>query len=284
MKKKLAIALALVLGLVLLTGLPAVAEKICEAKIIEADCESFTLFTDSYPGTIDFTLVLSQGDCSADNIVVSGSVQHGDNWVETVELFWKDFCFDDTRSVQDVLTEGEYTISGCATLVGSTAVCIPPRTFLFDPCPEPPVPPASCEDGKPEKLIMRYFGEACPDPPTCDGLGNDQECKKVKCEDFGSIPDTVFIIAANKDNLADSKTKIWFSGFVEVGGEFTIDATNAGKNKLDADTRVFIFDADPSSGGDLVQKIKFHTSCSQLLNVGDIFGTLEVVGFIPETR
>ena len=34
--------------------------------------------------------------------------------------------------------------------------------------------------------------------------------------------------------------------------------------------------------GDLLQKVKFHTSCSQPLKLGDIFGGMQLVGFIDK--
>ena len=124
---------------------------------------------------------------------------------------------------------------------------------------------------------MRYLGGTCPADPT---FGNTQEAGKVTCDDFDPIPDPVFIVATDKN-----QEKLWFSGEVKVGGEFDIDATNGvdkkgkPKTKLDAETFVFIYDQE---GGTLLQKIMFHTSCSQPLKVEDIFGTLELTVFVPE--
>ena len=64
-----------------------------------------------------------------------------------------------------------------------------------------------------------------------------------------------------------------FEGSVALDDFFAIDATNAGKEKLDANTWVLIY---ASQGGDLLQTINFHTSCSQPLAVGDVFGSVIV--------
>lgn len=116
----------------------------------------------------------------------------------------------------------------------------------------------------------------------CDpSHGNTQDPGKVQCQCDALLnpDDVVYVIAANKNKLNDKKTKIWFEGIVAVGETFDIDASYAGKSKLDANTYVFIFD---SMGGTLLQTIQFHTSCSQPLNVEDIFCSLKLVEFVPE--
>jgi hypothetical protein len=261
-----------------LTGLPAVAGEdggdegyICEAKIIKADCESFKLFTDSYPGTIDFTLVLSQGDCSADNIVVKGSVEHGDVYRETVELFWEDFCFDGDRSVQDVLTDGDYTISGCVNF-GSTSVCIPPETFTFVDCPEDVGEVCFDEDGNkrkaPTSLTFEYTGGEC------SASDNDQDPRKATCS--GEITGEPVSIVAGK---IDNKTGTWKTLYavtpstVNSGQWFTIEPA-PGKNQLENDSNFVLTDTG-------TQELKIHTSCSQILEVGDVFGAITLRGFTP---
>ncbi len=50
------------------------------------------------------------------------------------------------------------------------------------------------------------------------------------------------------------------------------------KTRLDSSTYVRVFDA----GGNELQFVQFHTSCSQDLNVGDRFGSLLVEAFQAE--
>ena len=92
----------------------------------------------------------------------------------------------------------------------------------------------------------------------------------------------MFIRASDKEKPDDSKAKVWFEGLVDrSNGVFNIDATNAGEDKLKSNTWVLIFD---SRGGRLLQKINFHTSCSQPLAVGDQFGSLilEDIELVPK--
>ena len=111
-------------------------------------------------------------------------------------------------------------------------------------------------------------------------LNHDQDPRKVSVEGDPGFASEVHIIAADK-KLADlykTKTKIFFNGTVLLGETFGIDATAAGADKLKANTYVHIFDLE----GEVLQTIKFHTSCSQPLALGDEFGGVQLVGFIGE--
>jgi hypothetical protein len=141
--------------------------------------------------------------------------------------------------------------------------------------PEPCVPGGGgqqfCTGGiKPQKLEMKYTGDKCT------ATHDEQDVGKVSCTDnvASPLPATVRIVASEK---AGGLGKIWFNGIVNLNGTFFIDATNAGATTLAADTFVLIKDAVT---GAVLQTIKFHTSCSQPLNEGDQFGSLELVGFV----
>ena len=60
-----------------------------------------------------------------------------------------------------------------------------------------------------------------------------------------------------------------------VFGQFTIEGLNGGK--LPPTSRFEI-----SQGGDLLQRVDVHTSCSQPLNVGDTFGSLTLVSGVSD--
>ena len=142
-------------------------------------------------------------------------------------------------------------------------------------CPLGEEPPAGiCADGvKPQILTMRYTGE------DCSASSHTQEAKKVSCDGDPMDEPTVFIVAGDKKNIEDDRIKIWFEGAVSLNETFDIDATNwGGESKLKAETVVFIFDEN----FDLLQTVRFHTSCSQPLNLGDQFGSLVLESFVPE--
>ena len=62
---------------------------------------------------------------------------------------------------------------------------------------------------------------------------------------------------------------------INAGDLVTITA-ESGKTKLESNTKLEIM-----QGGTLLQELEIHTSCSQPLNIGDQFGSLVLVGFIP---
>ena len=86
-----------------------------------------------------------------------------------------------------------------------------------------------------------------------------------------------FIVA--NDKADPDEGKIWFTGTVALDSTFDIDATNANDDDLSSNTFVHIFDME---GGSLLQTVKFHTSCSQPLSLGDQFGSLLLEGFVPK--
>lgn len=121
-----------------------------------------------------------------------------------------------------------------------------------------------CEDGnKPAILTMRYTGEAC-------GSGsNSQSSDKYSCSGDPGFASPVYVTAVNKDG-----NKVFFDDLVELDASFDIDAGLAGEDKLDSETWIYIHDLN----GNQLQEVRFHTSCSQPLDVGDQFGSFVLTG------
>ncbi len=275
MKMRITCLIGIIFGLVLLSAHAATAcqGEACQGEVeINADCDFFYLTVKGdapTSATIDYLLILALLEPPPSvpatvGIRIKGSFAVNKGPVdETIKVGWEELSLDGLSIPDFVQSGGTFTLTG--VLRGyDTETVIGPVTF--GPCGPPP---AFCEDGlKPQSLNMKYTGD------DCSATSNTQE-GKVRCDGDPAGFGPVFIVAASKDNLDDSKTKIWFSGLVGVDDEFVIDATKAGKTKLDADTRVFIFD---SEGGTLLQFIKFHTSCSKDLNIGDQFGSLVLEG------
>ena len=139
-------------------------------------------------------------------------------------------------------------------------------------CPIPPPPPPGWCDGKVKALLVEYTGE------DCSATNHNQDPSKVECDGDPAFTTPVRILAQDKANPNDNRAKVWFDGQVNLNSTFWIDATNAGENKLKAETHVFIYDLNDN----LLQTIEFHTSCSQPLDAGDQFGSILMVDFIPE--
>jgi hypothetical protein len=136
-----------------------------------------------------------------------------------------------------------------------------------------PCPP--CVTGKPKVLTMEYTGEGTVQI-------HNQDAGKVSVTGDPAFATPVRIIATDRSNPLDSKAKIWFDGTVSLNGMLDIDATNAGATKLSADTWVFIYPAQGGPPATPLQTVKFHTSCSQPLAVGDQYGSLRLAGYTPQ--
>jgi len=128
---------------------------------------------------------------------------------------------------------------------------------------QPPI--SCCVDGRPTGLLMEYTAAGC------GATRHSQEPGKVSCADSGPLPDLAYIIANDSDSPTSGR--IWFSGWVNKGGLFLISAARGGATTLSTDTRLHIYNADPAAGGVRVEFVKFHTSCSQPLAVGDQYGS-----------
>jgi hypothetical protein len=112
---------------------------------------------------------------------------------------------------------------------------------------------------QPRVLVTKYKGD------DCTATSNSQEPGSVTCEDYAPLAGRVFIEAVN--NAPDED--VWFTGEVDPGEVFVIDATNAGGDALGAETCIRTFDME---GGTLLQVTCFQTSCLEKLVPGDQFG------------
>lgn len=122
------------------------------------------------------------------------------------------------------------------------------------------------DNGKPESLEVVYTGRSCFATRT------QQDFDKWSCS--GDPDDEPFVhIIAYKDG-----SNVYFDGFVSIGEAFLIDSANAGQNELSSNTNVDVFALD----GTPLQQVNFHTSCSQPLFVGDVYGSIEITGFTNE--
>lgn len=127
--------------------------------------------------------------------------------------------------------------------------------------------PSCLTQGKPTELVFKYTGAGC------DASNNPQGGKAV-CTPTGTLNDAVSVRAAGSSTFTRNIYTVTGSP-VEVGGTFTI---TFGGSSLSADSYVELTDGN----GDK-ELNKIHTSCSQTLAVGDVFGSLTLVGFNGQT-
>ena len=192
----------------------------------------------------------------------------GGTYTNTAEVTAADQEDVDSTPNNHIEEEDDQDSATCSCPVGEAAIDI--EKFVrggtsTDSC--------LCTDfGKPKVLKMGYTG----DGP--DATSHSQDSGKVSVDGDPNDEPTVCIVATDKSNPNDTKAKIWFDGTVNLDETLDIDATNAGKTRLAANTYVFIYDLS----GNLLQSVKFHTSCSQPLFLDNQFGSLKLVGFLSE--
>lgn len=134
-----------------------------------------------------------------------------------------------------------------------------------------PVEGDACVDGRPRVLTLEYNGQDCSASDHSQGTA-------VECDGDPAGEVMVRIRASDKENPEDAGADVWFDDFVIIFQDFDIDAANAGATRLDANTYIHVFDLS----GVLLQTIRFHTSCSKPLVVGNQFGSIVVLDFIGE--
>jgi hypothetical protein len=139
--------------------------------------------------------------------------------------------------------------------------------MFTDSCTVTPQSIPSCDTisgGKPESILFRYTGGGCGDSD------NDQDTKKAVCTPTGdTVSGSISVEAAgNEDFNKDLYTVIPMS----VAPDGTFEVSFQGK-ELKSNSYVRITDGAGNS-----ELNSIHTSCSQPLAVGDVFGSMTVAG------
>ena len=121
---------------------------------------------------------------------------------------------------------------------------------------------------------MRY------DAGGCAATAHTQADGKVICDEFnggvtGASP--VFIVAGSRNDMNHKQYVEFFSGPVLIGDDYVIDGALSRRGDLVGNTTIFVF--KDSSMSTLLERVTFHTSCSQPLLIDDHYGSHVLVGF-----
>jgi len=126
------------------------------------------------------------------------------------------------------------------------------------------IKPSGCEIGDPTALVFQYTGEGCVD-------GNDQASDKWSCSgDPGGAEPVQVMMTKDAD-----KFDVTPSSGINIGETFEIRMKEDGK-EFPSEIKFDI------QNGQTLQSLRFHTSCSQPLSVGDQFGSVIVTEFFPK--
>ncbi|MBU0618144.1 MAG: hypothetical protein KKI02_10540, partial [Planctomycetes bacterium] len=128
------------------------------------------------------------------------------------------------------------------------------------------------DDARPQVLTMEYTGE------DCGATHHFQDPSLVICNGDPASATPVRILSSNDPDPFNPGAIVWFDGTVDLNTVFDIDATNGGMSRLTGETWVHILTASDV----VLQSVRFHTSCSQPLHLGDQFGSVVLIGFVRE--
>lgn len=137
-----------------------------------------------------------------------------------------------------------------------------------------------CETtGKPTELTFRY------DP------GSDVITGQHGASVFGQPDDdsNAYLVVTDRkpkdlDDVFSAAAVTYFQGSVSEGTEFIAKAADAGLDRFKSNTFFYVFDdEDAFDNQDApLQKMRYHTSCSQPIRIGDVIGSVELTGFVGE--
>jgi len=161
---------------------------------------------------------------------------------------------------------GAFSIYSMETTKGGTVVDEPPVEEEPVCITELPYMEGPHCDGKVTLLNLRYTGAGC------EGSDNTQDPSKVTCTGGAASASPVRIVVTDKDE----NYQYLDTGAANVGLGDIVDvlASDGGRTEFKAETLVKIYNA----AGDLIETVLFHTSCSQPLNLGDKFASIEIYG------
>ena len=131
-----------------------------------------------------------------------------------------------------------------------------------------------CEE-RPTWMQFKYYGGDC-------NMSANMQTEKFFCTDFASIPqdpETEVYMLASAD---DDEDTIFFSGNVKLNDLYNV--TDPSGDRLPADMNLTLYDSDPATGGTLLQRVQYHSSCSQNLFLKDKFGASQLVAFFNEEQ
>ncbi|MBI3157524.1 MAG: hypothetical protein HYZ20_19260, partial [Burkholderiales bacterium] len=142
-----------------------------------------------------------------------------------------------------------------------------------------PFVPMICETlGKPLEMTFDY------EPGTT--VSNPQGGKAQILVQNGVEDDGIsWVIVTDNASASATGARVYFAGLVDVHAEFTAAAANGGQTTFGANTYLHFFDdavGGSTVGSGLLQSVSYHTSCSQVINLGDVTGNATLVGYVGE--
>jgi uncharacterized repeat protein (TIGR01451 family) len=225
--------------------------RITVENIGTVDLENVTI-SDAVLGLIDVVVTGAGGAgmlAVGETVVISHVGGGGDN--ELADLFVADLCVAD-EIIENTAIAGGKSMDSVQTVEDQDAA-----TFICAEVLD------LCADGKPAELKVQYDAD--------DDTSHSMDAGSVTIAPAAvNFPaGAVWIVVYDKKDVAGVKVA---EQSVQPGQSFWI----SGPSKLISSS--YWFYIYTSQDGTLLQRVNFHTSCSQPLNIGDEFGAITVLG------
>jgi len=141
----------------------------------------------------------------------------------------------------------------------------------IDPCEDIPQFETRCDD-TPTQLTIRYTGGDCD-----DSVNQQDEEDLFYCQDLEGGPTTTACMVV-KDIRGGST--VYYDDEVDSTSNEPILLTAEDGEFLEPNVNVTIYrDCDSKEFDDTLQTLVFHTSCNEVLFLGDRYGSVEIIGF-----
>jgi hypothetical protein len=121
-------------------------------------------------------------------------------------------------------------------------------------------------------MQFKYYGGDC-------NQSANMQSEKFFCTDFAPIPQDpeaeVYLTATGRNDAEE----IFFAGNVKINDLYNV--TDPSGNRLPADMNLTVYE---SEGGTILQRVQYHSSCSQNLFLKDRYGASQLVAFFNELQ
>jgi len=149
--------------------------------------------------------------------------------------------------------------------LGGTVVCTDPEApQTATRCVAPPAPTGTPCDSKLTEAVFRFNPSDCQDP-LANPQGGTASCN-------GDASDANLPVAVTYVGKQPDRIRVEPASNIAAGDTFRLSAT--GRKDFHPNVKLLITDDNS-----VEQSISIHTSCSQPLACGDVFGSLTLIGF-----
>lgn len=243
----------------------------CDATVTSQDDGKWNCYGDPMDAPNVFILVNDDEDpWDMDNVFFKGEVGLNDSFIARASEAGRDEFKSETHvhifdaDTHEHLQSIEFHTSCSQPLFTGDQY----GSILIVSCPEPEPSDSCCDDGnKPVELDFRYTAGSCEESANSQG-------DAFSCEGDTEDMESVFIIVSDDDDPHANGAEIYFQGNASLGEIITAAAENAGEDKFSSNSYFHVLTADCAR---VLQTVRFHTSCSKPLNIGDTFGAAELI-------